>query len=124
VRAESGACLLFEEYFAVRIRNVTLAPEQRKQLLHLRDHSPKPYLRERAAAILQIADGAIAAIVAREGLLRSRAPDTVRAWLDRWEESGLAGLKVLPGRGRKPAFSPCVPGTRGRQRGRAPRRAA
>ena len=87
-------------------RRITLTPDERRALEVLRDKSPKPYLRERAAAILKVADGTPAAVVARERLLRQRAPDTVYAWLDRFSARGLDGLRILPGRGRKPAFSP------------------
>ena len=38
-------------------------------------------------------------------LYRTRS-HTVRAWLDRYEEMGLVGLRVLPGRGRKPLLGP------------------
>lgn len=91
-------------------RRLDLTAEARTQLAALRDTAPKPYLRERAAALLKIADGIPAAQVARSGLLRSRDPDTVYAWLDRYQREGLAGLHVRPGRGRKPAFSPPHPG--------------
>ena len=64
------------------------------------------YLRERAAALLKVADGMPAARVARTGLLRPRKPDTVYAWIDRFIEAGSAGLQIQAGRGRKPAFSP------------------
>jgi transposase len=87
-------------------REVVLTDSQRQQLLHLRDHAPKPYLRERAAALLKIADGSAASLVARQGLLRPRKPDTVSAWLERFQAAGIDGLTVRPGRGRKPAFSP------------------
>lgn len=89
-----------------------LSPAERADLETLRDTAPLPYLRERAAALLKIADGAVAAEVARTGLLRPRQPDTVYAWLHRYRAAGLAGLTIRPGRGRKPAFSPSV-----RQRG-------
>ena len=68
-----------------------------------------PYQRERAGALVKIADGACAAEVARTGLLRPRQPDTVYRWLDRYQAEGIAGLRIRPGRGRKPAFSPCAP---------------
>ncbi len=87
-------------------RELVLTDGQRQQLLHLRDHALKPYLRERAAALLKIADGMAAAVVASHGLLRPRKPDTVYAWLDRFQAAGIDGLTVRPGRGRKPAFSP------------------
>lgn len=33
------------------------------------------------------------------------SPITIYSWLNRWETSGLVGLKDKPGRGRKPIFS-------------------
>ena len=83
-----------------------LTPEERTALEGVRDTAALPYLRERAAALLKIADGGVAAHVAREGLLRARQPDTVYGWVHRYRAEGLAGLTIRPGRGRKPAFSP------------------
>ncbi len=87
-------------------REVWLTAEQREQLTWVLKHDPKPYRRERAAAILQVADGKAAFAVARDGLLVPRAPDTVYGWLDRFEELGIAGLTIAAGRGRKPAHFP------------------
>ena len=95
-----------------KLRTLTLSEEERKALLCLRDHHRKPYLRERAAALLKVSDGATAHQVAATGLLQRRDPDTVYAWLDRYEAQGIAGLSVTSGRGRKPAFSPCASHTR------------
>jgi hypothetical protein len=87
-------------------RKVDLSPDERHALERLRETTPKSYLRERAAAILKVADGIPAAWVARDGLLRPRDPDTVYSWLDRYDADGRKGLDIRPGRGRKPAFSP------------------
>jgi hypothetical protein len=87
-------------------RYIHLTPTQRVELEHLARTDPKPYRRERAAAILKIADGHSAHWVARYGLLVPRAPDHVYAWLDRYEAEGIVGLTIRTGRGRKPAFSP------------------
>jgi transposase len=87
---------------------ITLTAEQRRELEALRDQSEKPYLRERAAAILKVAQGMTARQVARQGLLKPRHPDTVYAWIHRWQNQGRAGLVIQAGRGRKPAFSPCA----------------
>jgi transposase len=87
-------------------REVRLTAEQREQLIWMVRHDPKPYRRERAAAILQVADGQAAFAVARGGLLVRRAPDTVYGWLDRFAERGVAGLTIAAGRGRKPAAFP------------------
>lgn len=91
------------------MRQLVLTDDLRQEMGRMRDTAAKPYLRERAATLLKIADGTPAAVVARERLLRPRAPDTVYAWLNRFEAQGLAGLTIQPGRGRKPAFSPTVP---------------
>jgi hypothetical protein len=90
---------------------VSLTPEQQQDLRRYRDSGPKPYQRERAAALLKIAAGASATAVARRGLLRPRRPETVYQWVQRFTAHGVAGLLTIrPGRGRKPAFSPCGPG--------------
>ena len=89
------------------MRDLPLTPVERTALEQLRDHAPQPYLRERAAALLKVADGTPASVVATQGLLRRRQPMTLYDWLDRYADAGLAGLKIRPGRGRKPAFSPC-----------------
>lgn len=88
------------------MRQVVLTAVQREALVRLRDTAPKAYLRERAAALLKVADGMPAAQVARAGLLRRRQPDTVYVWLDRFAAQGVEGLTIRPGRGRKPAFFP------------------
>jgi len=88
-------------------REVRLTAAEREQLEQVLRHDLKPYRRERAAAILQVADGKAAFAVARSGLLVRRAPDTVYGWLDRFEDLGVAGLTIARGRGRKPtAFPP------------------
>lgn len=90
-------------------RTLALTRPQQHALEQLRDHGPKPYLRERAAALLKVAAGQSAAAVARQGLLRPRRRESVYSWLDRYQALGLAGLYIRPGRGRKPAFSPSAP---------------
>jgi Helix-turn-helix domain len=92
-----------------RIHHISLSAEQEAELVQLRDHSPKPHLRERAAAILKVAAGATIKQVAEQGLLRPRDEETVSAWIGRYREQGTAGLGVRPGRGRKPAFFPSAP---------------
>ena len=87
-------------------RTLDLTPEQRQALLDCRDHHQLAYLRERAAALLFIADGFSPAYVATQRLLRPRDPDTVYAWLDRYQQEGFSGLIIRNGRGCKPAYSP------------------
>ena len=89
-----------------RPRTLQLSEAQRAELEWTRDHHEKPHMRERAAALLKVAEGMPVSVVARQGLLKRRAKGTVREWVDRYEKAGLDGLKVRKGRGRKPAFSP------------------
>ena len=89
-----------------RTRKVELTAEARAELEQVVRHDARPYVRERAAAVLKVADGTSALQVALHGLLRTWDVDAVYRWLDRYAEAGIAGLSVRPGRGRKPAFSP------------------
>ena len=73
-------------------RTLALSDEQRAELLYHRDHDSKPYVRERCAALLKIADGQAPYAVANTGLLKNRDPDTVYAWLDYYQDQGLPGL--------------------------------
>ena len=88
---------------------VKLTAEKRQVLQEVREHHEKAYMRERVAAILKIADGMSGRQVALHGLLKRRNPDTVYEWVHRYLEEGIEGLRIRPGRGRKPAFSPSVP---------------
>lgn len=87
-------------------RMVRLSGEQRAELTAMRDQHAKAYLRERAAAILKVANGQSVRQVAQHGLLKRREPETVSGWIDRYQQQGLDGLLVKAGRGRKPVFFP------------------
>ncbi len=87
-------------------RIVTLREEQINELRDLRDHAEQPYVRERAAAILKVGQGASVYQVARAGLLKPRKAETVSAWIDRYLSQGAGGLRVHKGRGRKATFFP------------------
>ena len=50
---------------------IVLRTEQRHELLELRDHAPQAYVREKAAAILKVAEGQ-AGLLVRRG--RGRKP--------------------------------------------------
>jgi hypothetical protein len=68
---------------------LTLTDDQRQQLVHHRDHDPRPAVRERCAALLKAANGQSPSAVARQGLLRPRDPDTVYGWLGSYQAQGL-----------------------------------
>jgi hypothetical protein len=72
-------------------RAFDLTTAERAELTCLRDTAPQAYRRERAAALVKVADGMTAAQVARHDLLRPRKPDTVDTWMDRFIEGSLAG---------------------------------
>jgi hypothetical protein len=73
-------------------RTLDLTDRQRQELIDYREHHPKPYVRERCAALLKIADGLSPHAVARTGLLKPRDPDTVYSWLDCYERHGLPSV--------------------------------
>jgi hypothetical protein len=85
-------------------RTLILTTAQRTELERARDHDHRPYLRECAGALLKIGDGMTAHAVARHGLLKPRAPDTVHRWLTAYAAGGVAGLVHKPRghRGRSP----------------------
>lgn len=73
-------------------RPLKLTAKQREDLIWHRDHDFRPYVRERCAALLKIADGQAAYSVARQGLLKERDPDTLYHWLALYQRDGLTGL--------------------------------
>jgi len=75
-------------------RTLALSDHERAELLYHRDHDPQPYVRERCAALVKIADGQAPHAVANAGLLRPRDPDTVYAWLDYYQQEGLPGVRA------------------------------
>lgn len=87
-------------------RSLELNSVQQETLIEMRDHHAKPYLREKAGALLKIAAGKSVRWVAHYGLLKRRNRKTVMRWLDAYESDGLGGLYMASGRGRKPAYDP------------------
>ena len=85
---------------------LVLTEKERKELEKMQKHDKKPYKRERASAILKIANGISGRKIALDGLNQSRARNTVYGWFHRYKKEGIGGLKIRPGRGRKPSFSP------------------
>jgi len=88
-----------------RIR-VEVSAAQREELERVRDRHPQAYVRERAAAVLKVAEGATLTEVGERGLLKRHEPETVHGWITAYLRHGVAGWKIKPGRGRKPVFFP------------------
>jgi len=88
-----------------------LSEEQEQELRHCRDHHDLPYMRLKAAAILKVATGQTIKQVALTGLNQPVTQECVSAWISRYEQEGLQGLRVQPGRGRKASFFPLCTAT-------------
>lgn len=73
-------------------RTLELTNEEQRALEEHRDHDPRPFVRERSAALLKIAAGQSPHAVAQGGLLKARDPDTVYGWLTTYEDAGLPGV--------------------------------
>lgn len=98
-------------------RYLELTEVQRVELEKVRARHPKAHMREKAAILLKIADGLSPHQAARQGGLKAHQPKSIYGWLNRYEDQGIIGLAVSPGRGRKPAFSPSPPECGGSQDG-------
>ena len=72
-----------------KILRISLTAEQSSELAQARDHSDKPYVRERACAILKIASKMSGRQVAQQGLLKKRRKDTVYEWVHRYQAEGI-----------------------------------
>jgi len=86
---------------------IELSEAERAKLQAWVKNPPKPYLRKRARAILLVAEGWPLYKVAAHARIRVHRT-TVSEWVRRYLAEGIEGLKVRPGQGRKPAFSPSV----------------
>ena len=90
----------------MRRLHLTLSAEEQQTLREAVRKHPLPYVRERAGALLKIADGQYAQDVATSGLLQKRCKQTGCGWVHRYNNWGIAGLVNKTGRGRNRNFSP------------------
>ena len=81
----------------MRARTLNLSSSEHQELRTILHRDPRPYLRERASALLQIAAGSSVAAVARGGLLRARHRETVLIWLNEFNTH--ASCARVPPRG-------------------------
>jgi len=94
---------------------IKLNDDERAKIEGWVKNPPKPYLRQRARAILLVAEGEPLYKVADHSRIR-KDRKTIQRWVQRYQSEGLNGLKVKPGQGRKPAF---FPSSRGESQSRA-----
>ena len=73
-------------------RQLILTEGEKQELIEHRDHHQRPDVREKAAALLKIAEGVSAHWVATCGLLKRRKPDTIYNWLNIFSDEGFDGL--------------------------------
>jgi hypothetical protein len=88
--------------------HLTLSATQRQDLLDLRSHAPQPYVRERAAVIVAVGDGASLRAAGRTAGLTRHTAECVSGWVQRYLSEGRSGLRIRKGRGRKPASFPAA----------------
>lgn len=82
---------------------MNLTQEQWQELTRMARRGQPAYVRPKALALLNLAEGRAVKEVAAS-LRVSR--QSVSAWRHRYLEQGVAGLRVQPGRGRKPQADP------------------
>jgi hypothetical protein len=89
-----------------KVYRIKLSESQQVELDKASRRHPKPYIREKVVGIVKVAAGNSLRQVAYHQLQQRHAPETVKGWCESYLASGLKGLAVKPGRGRKAAFSP------------------
>ena len=88
-------------YF-VEMRYVRLDSLERITLECGYKNHPKSHFRQRCQCLLLSDEGWSVKDIAKLFHTRTR---TIYAWMDRWENMGIVGLMILPGRGVKPKLS-------------------
>jgi transposase len=84
---------------------IVLSEEEKQKLESWVKNPPKPYLRERARAILKVSQGETIQSTTEELRVRVHR-NAVSAWVKRFLSERVPGLKIKIGRGRKSVFSP------------------
>lgn len=87
----------------MQTRALPLSAAEQQELERAPNRDPRLYLRERAAALLKIAGGMAPFAVARGGLPKPRAPDTIYIRLNDYEKN--RALHPQPARRRR-LFAP------------------
>jgi len=84
---------------------IELTKQEKEKLEGWVKNPPRPYLRERARAILNISQGETIQATAEKLRVRVHR-NAVSEWVKRFLSDRLEGLKIEKGRGRKAIFSP------------------
>ena len=86
-------------------KQLTLSENQKQELEAWIKNPPKPYLRRKARALLLVGSGKAVYKAAQDRRVHANRV-TVSAWVEKYAQQGLDGLKQAKGQGRKPGFSP------------------
>lgn len=84
------------------MRYVKLSQTERTTLEEGYKNHTKSHVRQRCQALLLSDEGWKVPEIARLHHVRTR---TIYTWMNRWQEKGIVGLMILPGRGLKPKLS-------------------
>lgn len=82
-----------------KIRVIQLTKQQKKELEQGYREGKTHFFRQLCQMVLLKSEGRSSKALA--GILGKCEP-SINSWLDRWQEQGIQGLKVKPGRGAKP----------------------
>lgn len=84
------------------MRTIQLSQPERITLEEGYEHHTKSHVRRRCQALLLSDEGWKVAEIACLHHVRTR---TIYTWMNRWEQLGIVGMMILPGRGVKPKLS-------------------
>jgi transposase len=91
-----------EIYYLCGMRFIKLPPSVQQELEKIYHTHAKSYVRQRAQCLLLSNRNYRVPVLA--GIFSTRT-HTIREWFDRWENDGIQGLEIRPGRGVKPAIT-------------------
>ena len=84
------------------MRQIKLTEAEEKTLQEGFKNHPKAHFRKRCKALLLSHEGMAIKEILKYTRTRAR---TIYTWMDRWQQMGITGLMILPGRGLKAKLS-------------------
>lgn len=84
------------------MRQIQLTEDEEKTLQEGFTHHPKPHFRKKCKALLLSHQGMATKEIIKYTQTRTR---TIYTWMDRWQQLGICGLMIKPGRGLKAKLS-------------------
>jgi transposase len=84
------------------MRYIELSTTEKETLENGHRNHSKSHFRQRCQALMLSNEGWQVKQIAELNHVRTR---TIYTWMNRWQDKGVAGLMILPGRGLKPKLS-------------------